>query len=314
MERVLLVGGAGFIGSHIADKLIQDGFAVVAVDNLLLGREQNIQHLYTHDNFFFIEKDFSLLNEVEEVFQTYHFDVVFHFAANSDIQASASNPARDLHHTFITTANVLEGMRRFQVKKILFSSSSAIYGNKAGTSIKEDIGDLNPVSYYGGAKLASEAFISAYCHMNDIQSWIFRFPNVIGERLTHGVVFDFINKLKKNPEELTILGDGNQKKPYLYVGDLVAAIFQIWHSTDDLINCFHIGVETATTVTTIADIICAQMGLSQVKYRYTGGRVGWRGDVSEFCYDLSRIHHLGWKAVYTSDEAVRISVRRVLGI
>jgi len=278
----------------------------------MLGREENIQHLFSNPNFTFIPRDLSLPAEVHELFQTYAFDVVFHFAANSDIKASADNPSRDLKNTFLTSINIMECMREFQVKEIIFASSSAIFGNKPGVKISEDSGNLWPVSYYGGAKLASEAFIASYCYMNNIRSWIFRFPNVVGTRLTHGVVYDFITKLRKNPTYLEILGNGQQSKPYLYIDDLIDAIFHIWSDHQEMINCFNIGVESQTTVTSIANIVCEEMGLQNVQYLYSGGKGGWKGDVPEFQYDLTKIHDTNWQSRYTSDEALRLSIRRIL--
>lgn len=308
----MLAGGAGFIGSHLADRLISDGYRVVVADNLLLGREDNIQHLFSNPKFTFIPSDLSLPAEARELFQIQTFDVVFHFAANSDIQASAHDPARDLQNTFLTTINILECMRLFQVKEIIFASSSAVYGYKPGVRISEDSGNLLPVSYYGGAKLASEAFIVSYCYMNNLKSWILRFPNVVGGRLTHGVVCDFIAKLKKNPTSLAILGNGQQSKPYLYVADLIDAILYLWLNRRETINCFNIGVDSQTTVTSIADMVCEEMGLQNVEYLYTGEIIGWKGDVPEFQYDLSKIHDTNWKSRLSSDEAVHLAIRKML--
>jgi UDP-glucose 4-epimerase len=199
-------------------------------------------------------------------------------------------------------------MRKFGVKELLFSSTSAVYGDKQEL-LNEATGDLRPVSYYGGAKLAAEAMISAFAFMNDIKANIIRFPNVVGPRLTHGAIFDFINKLRNNPKELEVLGDGNQEKPYLYTADLIKAMLLMdYNQTFEIYN---VGVETATKVRRIADIVCEEMGLLDVSYRFTGGNVGWKGDVAKFQYDLSKIHGIGWKAEHTSDEAVRLAARAV---
>jgi UDP-glucose 4-epimerase len=206
-------------------------------------------------------------------------------------------------------------MRAHEVKEMLFASTSAVYGDKK-ERLKEDEGNLRPISYYGGAKLASEAFISAYAAMNGLKINILRFPNVVGSRLTHGAIYDFVAKLKKNPDELEILGDGKQEKPYLHVSDLVEAMLAMTYEGipgEPWVRIFNIGVETATTVKRIADIVCEEMGLSQVRYRFTGGSVGWKGDVAAFQYDLSKIHAFGWKARYTSDEAVRLAARSAAG-
>ena len=173
-------------------------------------------------------------------------------------------------------------------------------------------GPLLPVSFYGAAKLAAEAYVSAFVKHSDLKAWIVRFPNVIGERSTHGVMFDFIGKLERDPGRLEILGDGNQCKPYVYVKDVVEGIVFIWqHATEDL-NVYNLGVDDCTTVTRIADIVCEEMGLEQVSYHYTGGEGGWVGDVPRFSYDLRRVHALGWTARRTSTEAVRHSVQTEL--
>lgn len=309
--KYLITGGAGFIGSHLADFLTSKKYKVVAVDNLLLGKIKNVDHLRNNANFEFIKEDLLNINELKKIFQENNFDVVFHLAANSDIQNSAKNPQIDLNNTFKTTWNTLECCRLFSVNKFIFASSSAIYGN-IHEELTENFGPLFPISYYGASKLASEAFISACTYMNDIQAWIIRFPNVVGERATHGVIYDFIKKLKNNPKKLEILGDGSQKKPYLYVKDLIEAMFFVYQNTKDRLNYYNVGVEDQTTVTEIANIVCKEIGLNNVKFKYTGGNVGWKGDVPQFKYNLDKIHQLGWKAKYSSTDAVRIAIRRIL--
>jgi UDP-glucose 4-epimerase len=309
--KTLITGGAGFIGSHLADLLVSKDYDVVAVDNLSLGTIENINHLLNCRNFKFIKEDLLRLDKLKDIFQKNKFDVVFHLAANSDIAESASNPRIDLDNTFMTTWNTLECCRLFHVHKFVFASTSAIYGDTT-RKLSEAAGPFSPVSYYGAGKLASEAFISAYSSMNDIQFWIVRFPNVAGERMTHGVIHDFIEKLKANPKQLAILGDGNQKKPYMYVKDLVEAVFFIYQRAKKRLNCYNVGAEDQTTVTEIAKIVCEEMQLKNVKLKNTGGNTGWKGDISCYKYDLKKINSLGWKAGYSSTEAVRIAVRSIL--
>jgi UDP-glucose 4-epimerase len=309
--KTLITGGAGFIGSHLADLLVSKNYDVTVVDNLSLGTIENINHLLNRKNFKFVKKDLLRLDKLKDIFQKDKFDVVFHLAANSDIAASAGNPEIDLDNTFMTTRNTLECCRLFHVNKFLFASTSAIYGETT-RKLTEASGPLLPVSYYGAGKLSSEAFISAYSSMNDIQSWIVRFPNVVGERMTHGVIHDFIAKLKINPKQLAILGDGNQKKPYVHVKDLVEAVFFIYQKAKERLNCYNVGAEDQTTVSDIAKIVCDEMRLKNVKFKFTGGNTGWRGDVPCYKYDLKKIHSLGWKARYSSTEAVRMAVRSML--
>ena len=210
----------------------------------------------------------------------------------------------------MTTRTILEGMRKANVKKLFFASTSAVYGELLDVELTETTGGLMPVSYYGGAKLASEALISSYVSMCDMAALIFRFPNVIGPRLTHGAVFDFIKKLRNNPQELEILGNGTQCKPYIYVLDLVEAILKLTNSLNPGESIYNIGVTSAgTTVTKIAEIVVEELGLKDVVFRYTGGDRGWKGDVPRFTYNIRKVLSTGWSPQYSSDEAVRQTVR-----
>lgn len=310
--KVLVAGGAGFIGSNLVDLLLSKGFDVVCVDNYFIGTKDNIAHLDGNPMFKMYESDLCDFDMLSKIFELEKIDYVFHLAANSDIQASAKNPEVEYKNTYTTTFNILECMRIYGVKKLFFASTSAVYGNKTDELLTETTADLRPVSYYGAAKLGSEALISAFSYMNDFEVLVFRFPNVIGPRLTHGVVFDFIKRLKDNPAQLRILGDGTQCKPYIYVTDLVEAIVRFMDTRKKGVSVYNLGVEGATTVTRIADIVCEKMGLKDVKYNYTGGNVGWKGDVPKFQYDLSKIHATGWKARYNSDETVSKTVEEVL--
>lgn len=309
--KILITGGAGFIGSHLSDVLIKENHDISIVDNLLLGSMDNIKHLTNLSSFSFYKEDILNINTLKNIFSDGKFDIIFHLAANSDIAKSLENPLIDFNNTFMTTFNILTCMREYNVKNIVFASTSAIYG-ETNRKITEDYGPLFPASHYGASKLSSEAFISSFAKNYGLIACITRFPNVVGERATHGVILDFINKLKKNPSELEVLGDGEQYKPYLYVKDLVDAILFIWRKQTDEINYFNIGVETRTKVKDIARMVIEEMGL-KASIRYTGGSRGWIGDVPEFDYSLDKLHNLGWKARFTSDEAVRISIRKTLG-
>lgn len=308
MEKILITGGAGFIGSHLARLLLEKGHEVFCVDNFELGKPENVGDLMSKSLFHLIEMDISDVEGFSRLLAQNEIERIFHLAANSDIQKSARMPGVDFTNTFLTTYSVLEGMRQNGIKKLFFASTSAVYGDKSGKDICEDAGDLHPISYYGSAKLASEAFISSYAYMNDLEVLIFRFPNVIGPNLTHGVIFDFINKLQKNPQELEILGDGTQCKPYLYVLDLVEAIADYSFRQGKGVEIFNIGVETATTVREIADMVCTRLGLGNVQYYFTGGNTGWKGDVPAFQYDLSKIYATGWRAGHNSNESVQATL------
>ena len=332
-KTILLAGGAGFIGSHLADSLIESGHKVFCADKFIMG-DANIEHLKLNPNFVLINCELADEDQVEKLFELGAvdggFDAVYHLAANSDIQKGGKEPSIDFNDTLMTTRTLLEVMRKHSVQNLFFASTSAVYGDKGSEVLTETTGDLRPASYYGGCKLASEALISSYVSMCDLNAVIFRFPNVIGPRLTHGVIYDFIRKLQSNPAELEILGDGKQCKPYIYVLDLVEAIVSLTSSflsdqdeedrsgsadaaeqkgSEEIYNR---SVESGgTTVTKIADIVCQEMELKPA-YHYTGGSVGWKGDVPKFAYDISKVLSTGWKPKHTSDEAVRQSVKDAL--
>ncbi|MDI9357180.1 MAG: GDP-mannose 4,6-dehydratase [Chitinophagaceae bacterium] len=308
--NILVTGGAGFIGSHLCDALIEERDAnIVVVDNLSLGRKENIQHLFARRNFAFHTIDIAKEEgKLSDIFKNNAFDVVFHLAANSDIGQSFHNPYRDMDNTFLTTFQLLNQMRIHKVSQIVFASTSAIYGD-VSQELTEEYGPLFPVSHYGAGKLASEGFISSFTENYSLQSWIVRFPNVVGERATHGIIFDFLKKIKENPHYLEVLGDGEQNKPYVYVKDLVEAIIFVWKNSTEKLNYFNIGVEDSTKVRDIARIILEET--KEVReIRYTGGSRGWVGDVPFFAYNLDKIHGLGWRAKYTSNEAVRLAVQK----
>ncbi|MDR2846106.1 MAG: NAD-dependent epimerase/dehydratase family protein [Candidatus Methanoplasma sp.] len=325
--KALITGGAGFIGSHLADELIGKGWDVLSIDNMVLGNAENVKHLLGNKHFELREADAT--DEAQVIDALDGVDRVFHLAANSDIQSGGKNPNIDFSSTLLTTKTVLEAMRKKGTKDLFFSSTSAVYGDKPGVVLREDTGDLRPISYYGACKLASEALISAYSGMTGINALIFRFPNVIGPRLTHGVIFDFIRKLKKNPKELEILGDGKQAKQYIYVKDLVKGIVTIseTHSGFDTaiglsghriatvsethsgFDIFNLGTDSLTSVTEIADLVCERMGLSNVRYAYTGGSRGWAGDVPTFQYNIEKVLRTGWRYEYSSTDAVRKTLK-----
>lgn len=309
--KVMVAGGAGFIGSHLIDALLAEGNDVVCVDNFFIGTKENIAHLHGNPHFKFYEQDLTDLDRMLEIFRTEQVEYVFHLAANSDIQASAQSPMIEYKNTYSTTFILLECMRLCGVKKLFFASTSAVYGEQMGAEVSEEAVALKPISYYGGAKLGSEGIISSFAYMNDMSVLVFRFPNVIGPRLTHGVIFDFVKRLKADPSHLRILGDGRQSKPYIYVLDLVDAIMR-FKDVDKGVTLYNVGVETQTSVTRIAEIVCEKMGLTGIPFEYTGGRGGWKGDVPVFAYNLNKIHATGWKASMTSDEAVAKTVEMVL--
>ena len=310
MSKYFITGGAGFIGSHLVDRLIESDELTV-YDNLSTGRKEFIRQHLDREKLHFIEADLHDFDTLNKAIANH--DIVFHLAANPDVRAGITNTSLDLQQGTLATYNVLEAMRLNHISKIVFASSSTVYGEAGGTAVAEDYGPLLPISLYGAAKLASEGFISAFCHMFDMQSCIFRFANVVGARSGHGVIFDFINKLKRNPRELEILGDGAQQKPYIYVDDCIEGIlFGLEHSCEQ-VNILNLGTNSSTNVTAIADMVVEAMGLTDVKFNYTGGSRGWRGDVTQVRYDNTRMKDLGWEAGLSSGEAVRQSIKEALG-
>jgi UDP-glucose 4-epimerase len=309
MERFFVTGGAGFIGSHLVSRLLESA-EVTVYDNLSTSREENIKHNLASGRLRFIQADLQDFDSLQKAIAGH--DIVFHLAANPDVRAGIANTSLDLKMGTLNTHNVLEAMRLNGISKIVFASSSTVYGEAGTRSVAETYGPLLPISLYGASKLACEGFISAFSHLFNMQAWIFRFANVVGEGLSHGVIFDFINKLKKNPSELEILGDGRQQKPYLYVGDCIEGIlFGLSHSNEH-VNIFNLGTGSSTSVSAIADMVVQAMGLANVKFSYTGGTRGWRGDVPQVRYDTTRMKALGWEPRFSSDEAVRKTIRAEL--
>ena len=311
MKRVLVIGGAGFIGSYLSKKLLEDNAFVVSYDNLMRGKKENISDQLNNSNFVFIQDDANNVSKLKEVIKEYQINYIFHLAANSDIQASAEDPQIEFESTFKTTWSILTAMKETGVKNLFFASTSAVYGEpKEGQLFKED-DTLNPISYYGSAKMASEGVIKSFSYMNNFNALIFRFPNVVGPNLTHGVFFDFINRLKDNPQELVVLGDGNQRKPYMHVKDLVKAILMLCYNNKG-VNTYNVGVDSATDVKSIAHMIIKEMKLDNCEIKYGTSNVGWKGDVPVFMYSLDKIHATGWKASMTSTEAARETIKEAL--
>ena len=309
-NRYFVTGGAGFIGSHLADWLVNEG-EVTVYDSLSSGSLGFISHHLDQRNFNFIQADLLDFSTLKQAIAGH--DMVFHLAANTEIRAGTEATDLDLRTGIIASYNVLEAMRLNRIKEVVFTSSSTVYGDAGITPVTEEYGPLLPVSLYGASKLGSEGLISAFCHLFNMQGWIFRLANVVGSRLAHGVIFDFINRLKQNPRQLEILGDGSQQKPYLHVDDCInGMLFGVVHSKQAL-NVFNLGPSTSTSVLTIASIVVKAMGLEGVEFQYTGGSRGWPGDVPQVRLDMTKMSRLGWESRYTSDEAVQQAVREISG-
>ena len=305
----LVTGGAGFIGSHLVDRLLSAGYKVVCVDNFILGRREHLDDAMEHPNFSLQEFDLLDLDRLDQLFETEHIDIVFHLAANSDIREGTRSTDRDLQLTFMTTYNVLECMRRRGVKKLLFTSTPAIFGEHDEALHEESA--ARPESLYGASKLSAEAFIMAFSSLYDIQAWICRLSNIVGERSTHGIILDLLKKLDSNKKELEVLGDGTQTKPYMYVKEIVEAFMFIFENSDERMNVFNIGPRDAATVAQIAEMVLEAAGDGQT-IAYTGGRRGWKGDVPLYSYRPSKLEALGWPKPMSSTEAVRVAIAKTM--
>ena len=308
---LLVTGGAGFIGSNLVDRLLRDGREVVIFDNFSSGRREFIEDIL--DRIELVEGDLLRPADIEAVFRDFKIEFVYHVAANPEVRIGEIDPGVHLEQNVIATHNLLEAMRTHAVSDIAFTSTSTIYGEADVMPTPEDYGPLLPISTYGASKLAAEALITSYAHTFDMRAWIFRFANVVGKRSTHGVTCDFINKLKANPSELEILGDGRQEKSYMLVDDCVEGmIFAVENATNQ-VNVFNLGSIDTIDVTAIADIVVAEMGLEDVTYNYTGGSRGWKGDVPRMMLAIDSLMQLGWKPRFNSRESIRMAAQYLLG-
>jgi len=306
----MVTGGAGFIGSHLVDALVTRGDNVIVIDSLRAGSEENIRGHLSQKNIRLHRHDL-----LEDGWQDSLSGIqrVYHLAADPDVRQSAVSPASQVQQNFFATWRVLEAMRKAAVPEIVFTSTSTVYGDATVIPTPEEYAPLEPVSVYGATKLACEALISSYCHSFSMQAWIYRFANIIGERSNHGVIWDFIHKLRQDPRALEILGDGRQSKSYLEVGACVDAMLYATGHSARRINTFNIGSEDWIDVRTIADLVVEGMGLSGVKYRFTGGERGWVGDVPRMQLSIQKLRELGWNPGIDSRESVKKSVSAMLG-
>jgi UDP-glucose 4-epimerase len=312
-RRWFVTGGAGFIGSHVVDLLVSADCHVTVYDNLSLSTDEYIAPHVRAGKVNFQRADMLDLDALTRAMQGH--DIVWHLGANTDIPSGYTKHRIDLDNDVIATWNVLEAMTKTNVKDLLFASTGAVYGESIQGLFKESSGPLLPVSLYGAGKIASEAFISAYSSLFGLRPWIFRFGNVIGQRTTHGIIFDFIAKLRRDPTSLEVLGTGRGEKNYFLVEECIHGMLFTHQKTGSgpfpvLVN---LGTDSTTQILDIAAIIIDEMGLKNVKFTFTGTPRGWPGDQPVVLLDTTKVHGLGWFATRTSTEAVRVATRRVLG-
>jgi UDP-glucose 4-epimerase len=307
MKKILVTGGAGFIGSHLVDRLIEKN-RVIVLDNLSSGKIEFINPHFNNPNFEFYQVDL-LVDDIFKYFE--NVDEVWHLAANSNVRIALKNTKIDIEQNILATHNVLEAVKASNVKRIIFTSSSTVYGEAELLPTPENYSPLLPISLYGASKLSCEALISAYCHSFGIKAVIFRLANIIGPRLTHGIIFDFVNKLKQNKDELEVLGDGNQMKSYLHLSDCIEAMLMGVEKSQKQIEIYNIGSKDWISVKRIAEIVSEEMGLTP-KFNFTGEERGWKGDVPKMLLDISKIEKLGFKIKHDSDVAIRKSAQETL--
>lgn len=303
--RVLVTGGAGFIGSHIVDALLAQGHEVTAADNLSGGKKEFIANHLPNPRFTFISGDLSDPAFAMSAMKGQEF--VWHLAAKPNVRTYT---AEDFRNDVACTQNVLEAAKQSGAKGIVFSSSSTVYGEAKIIPTPENVPQC-PISLYGASKAACEALISAYSASFGINAWIFRFANIIGERGTHGVIVDFIDKLRRNPAELEILGDGRQSKSYLLVQDCITGMMEAIKKSGERFNVFNVGCSDWVSVKRIAEIVSEEMEIKPV-FRFTGGERGWVGDVPKMQLSTEKIGALGWKPNHDSESAVRAAVNALL--
>ncbi|MEM3731833.1 MAG: NAD-dependent epimerase/dehydratase family protein [Candidatus Bathyarchaeia archaeon] len=296
--RALITGGAGFIGSHLTDALAKKN-DVIVFDNFSSGKKEFLSGV----NCRLIRGDIRSLESIKRACK--EVDVVYHFAADPDIRRSTSEPLENFSIDALGTLNVLEACRLNDVKQIIFASSSVVYGNAKIPTPEE--APIAPISNYGAAKVASEFYLSTYSHLYGLKATVLRYANIIGPRLTHGVIYDFYHKLKKNPKRLEILGDGNQKKSYLHVNDAVDATLLAAEKTEKY-SVFNVGSEETITVREIARLVVSLMNLQNVKYEFTGGKTGWPGDIPLMLLSIETLKSLGWKPERSIKESIRDTV------
>jgi UDP-glucose 4-epimerase len=304
--RVFISGGAGFIGSHLVRQLLRDENVreVVVFDNFSSGRQSYLPTDPGSSRVMLVEAD---LKDVEAVKAGMGgCEVVYHLAANPDIAKAVTQPDIDFWEGTYLTQNILEAMRVTGAQQIFYTSGSGVYGEDPSVSFREDYGPCIPISTYGASKLACEGLIASYCHMFGFRGRAFRFANVVGPRQTHGVGYDFVRRLKADPTRLRILGDGSQRKSYIHVEDVLAAIATVDEATNARYDVFNVATEDYITVREIADLAVRLTGLApgSVRYEFTGGDRGWKGDVPIVRFDCSKIKALGWSCRRNSAEAI----------
>ena len=304
--KILVTGASGFIGSNLVEKLISDGNDVIGIDN---DKEKKhlLRDVIDSNNFDIIWDDINNIDKYQKKLND--IEEVYHLAASADVQKSFTDPTLDLKNNVLGTNAVLELIRKKDIKKLVFSSSSSIYGVTKITPTPEDVPDIRPVSMYGASKLANEAFINAYSDLYGIKAWMFRFANVVGRHMHRGVIFDFCKKLENNDKELEILGDGNQEKSYFDASDCIDALISVpTKDKNALVEIYNLGNTETIKVMDLAKIVCDELKVSPT-FKYTGGDRGWPGDTPYTILSIEKALKVGWKPKYSCEESIRRTVK-----
>ncbi|MCI4327455.1 MAG: SDR family NAD(P)-dependent oxidoreductase [Thermoplasmata archaeon] len=309
LRPVVVTGGAGAIGHLLVERLLATGAEVRVIDNLSSGRAEHLAAMRENPRLRLIAADLREPSRYADEFRG--AGAVWHLAANPDIRLGTSNPSVDLEQGTMTTFRVLEAARTHDVRSVRFSSSSVVYGYPTVFPTPENYGPLLPQSQYGAAKLASEALLSAFAHSYGIEAHMFRFANIVGPRMTHGVIYDFFEKLRREPTRLEVLGDGRQAKSYLRTEECVEAMILATERAHAPANVFNLGTADRISVREIAEKVVAAHG-GRARIEYTGGTTGWVGDIPQQLLAVDRIGALGWTAKRTSAEAVDLTIAELL--
>ena len=310
-SKALVTGAAGFIGSNLCDYLLEKNLQVIGIDNFSTGQKEFLQKSERSSCFRLHESDLSNLDQIKGIFLDEKPDIVFHLAANADVRFGLEYPRRDLEQGTIVTHNVLEAARTAGVKKFAYSSTGSVYGEPNVFPTPEDCPFPIQTSLYAASKLAGEAMIQAYAEGFGMQGFIFRFVSILGPRYTHGHVFDFIQKLKLDPSQLEVLGDGKQKKAYLHIEDCLNAIWTVINKADQKINIYNLGPDEFSTVNDSLDTIESILGVSPIR-KYSGGERGWVGDSPFIFLDCSKLKSLGWESTYSIQDGVKATAKFLL--
>ena len=311
-NSALITGGAGFIGSYIAEELIDSGIKVKVLDSLVTGKKENLEHCWNKKNFEFFQQDLANLKNNDFLDDV---DVVFHMAADPEVRTGYDKPENSFNENIVNTFNLLQKIKHSKVKKFMFASSSSVYGNAKVLPTSENYSPLLPISHYGASKLACEALISSFCHNYDIDGVIIRPANVIGARGRHGLIWDLIHKLKNDQTKLEILGNGKQAKSFIHISDAIDGIFHIINNTKGKIEIFNIGSEDSIEIMNVAKIVCKNMNLENImihtKEKEENG-IGWKGDIKKAHLDIEKLKSLGWNVRLSSIESADLTSQEII--